>query len=81
MVRSRMTTRTEEQDRIRFASKAAEHFAAHPEHGSFTDGDIEPGCLLALRWGLGNDCVLVLRLHDYEMPVNFQQLIREFEKA
>jgi hypothetical protein len=78
MVVGRMTTRGEDMARIAFASKAAEHFAAHPNHWTYSDGDITPGCLLALRWGLGKDCVLVLKLDENEMPVNFQHLIREF---
>jgi hypothetical protein len=73
---ARMTRVSEELARLQFAEKAAAHFAAHPEHWTFTDGDIVPGCLFAVRWGLGKDCVLVLKLDDYELPVNFQEIIR-----
>ena len=59
-----------------FAEKAAKHFSAHSEHTSFTDGDIEPGCFLAIRWGLGGDCVLVLRLDADHIPTNYMNLIR-----
>ena len=71
---SRMTSIAAETARMDFAKKAAAHFEAHPDHASF--GDIAPGNLLALRWGLGNDCVLVLRLDENEEPVNFQSIIK-----
>lgn len=76
MTISRMTTVSEEAARIEFATEAALHFANHPGHWTYSRADLGPGALLALRWGLGNDCVLVLRVAD-EMPVNFQQIIRE----
>ncbi len=69
-----MTSVAAETARMDFAKKAAEHFASNPKHSSF--GDIEPGAFIALRWGLGDDCVLVLRLHEDEEPVNFQQIIK-----
>lgn len=69
-----MTTRRDEQERLAFAERAARHFAANPDHASF--GDVEPGTFLALRWGMGDDCVLVVRLTD-EPPVNYQGLVRE----
>lgn len=74
----RMTYVSTELEQIEFARKAAEDFALHPKHWSFTDGPIEPGALLALRWGLGDDCVLVLKLDDSFTPANYQQLVREF---
>lgn len=66
----------DEIERQTFALKAAKHFAENPRHMSFSDEepDLAPGSWLALRWGLGNDCVLVLRIGD-EMPVNYGQLI------
>jgi len=64
----------EEQKVLDFGRTAAEHFEKHPKHYSFTTtGEIEPGCLLALRWGLGEDCVLVFRLDEYFDPIIFQQ--------
>lgn len=74
---TRMTSITAESARMEFAEKAAEHFAEHPNHWSF--GEIAPGELLALRWGMGNDCVLVIRQHEDEEPVNFQQIIKVIE--
>lgn len=71
-----MTTVSEEQARIDFAKEAAAHFAEHPNHWSYSKEGLGPGVLLALKWGLGSDCVLVLRVAD-EMPVNFQYIIPE----
>lgn len=61
-----------------FAKKAAKHFAENPKHSSYTDGDITSGCLLALRWGLGDDCVLVLQLDESHVPTNYQNLVRNY---
>jgi hypothetical protein len=60
---------------LAFAEKAAAWFSEHPEHRSYTDGYIEPGCLLALRWGLGNDCVLVMKLDEFFEPTIYTQII------
>jgi hypothetical protein len=60
---------------LAFARKAAANFAQHPEHATF--GNIEPGGLFAVRWGLGNDCVLVLKLDETHTPTNYQQLVKE----
>ena len=65
----------EEMEQIRFAERAARYFALHPECQSFSDADISPGCLLALRWGLGDDCVLVLKLDPHFEPTNYQNII------
>lgn len=65
-----------ERDRQGFAEKAAAYFADHPKIHSFTDGEIEPGCWFALRWGCGDDCVLVFKLDEHETPILYQQLIR-----
>ena len=73
----RMTTRADELEQLAFAEKAAADFKANPKHYSYTDGAIKPGALLALRWGLGEDCVLVLKLDDSHEPTNYQQLARK----
>jgi len=65
----------EEMEQIRFAERAARYFALHPECQSFSDVDISPGCLLALRWWLGDDCVLVLKLDPHFEPTNYQNII------
>ena len=74
---SRMTTLQEETNLIDFAMRAAKLFAEKPECSTFSAcGIIEPGCLLALRWGMGNDCVLVVKLDESNQPVNFQQAVK-----
>ncbi len=66
---------SEELRQLRFAKEAARHFAAHPDISSF--GDIEPGALLALRWGLADDCVVVLRLDRDFIPTNYRRLVKD----
>lgn len=61
---------------IAFARKAAAHFAKHPEHTAYTADDIEPGCLMALRWGLMDDGVLVVKLDAAHVPTIYSELVR-----
>lgn len=61
---------------IVFARKAAAHFGKHPEHTTYTGDDIEPGCFMALRWGLMNDGVLVVKLDENHVPTNYAELVR-----
>ena len=74
----RMTSIADDSEVMAFAGLAAEHFAEHPDHTSY--GDIKEGEFLALRWGLDGDCVLVLKLHEYFEPVNFQNIIQRGDK-
>lgn len=76
---SRMTTIDEERAQVRFAERAAKHFAAHPECSTF--GDLEPGTFLAIRWGLGEDCVLLLKLDDCFQRVNYQNIVGKFKNV
>jgi hypothetical protein len=66
---------SELDEELAFMKKAAEYFAAHPSKSSY--GDIEPDTFLALRWGLGEDCVLVLKLAELwqHTPTNYQNVI------
>ncbi len=73
----RMTFLTNEEETIKFAKMAANDFEKNPQHMSFTLGEIEPGCLFALRYGLGDDCVLVFKLDESFEPVNFQNLVQK----
>lgn len=76
---NRMTTINGELERIAFARKAADSFAKNQKFFTYTDGDIVPGCLFAVRWGLGEDCVLVFRVDPECEVVNFQQAVRNQE--
>lgn len=72
-----MTTLSQERTLADFAEEAGRHFAAHPEHWTYSREELGPGVLLALRWGLGKDCVLVVKTDAEFFPVNFQQAIQE----
>jgi hypothetical protein len=61
---------------LAFAKRAAEKFAAEPKTSSFSDADITRGEFLALRWGLGDDCVLVLKLDEIHTPTIYAQQVR-----
>lgn len=62
-------------DQIAFAKKAAQHFSVNAKSYTYTEDDIEMGCLLAIRWGGNEDCVLVCKLSAYHEPVNYMKLI------
>jgi len=67
-----------EQDEERaFADTAAKHFADSPASYSY-GGEPKAGQWLALRWGGGNDCVVVLKISDDHEPVNYYGLVREY---
>jgi hypothetical protein len=68
---------SEVEEELAFAQRAAEYFAYHPQKTSFSDGDIAPDTFLALRWGLGEDCVLVLKLAEpwQHTPTNYQNIV------
>ena len=71
---------TEETERLEFARLAAKHFEDHPENITFTLNNPDKGAYMAMRWGLGLDCVLVVKLCEYFEPVNYVQFISR-EKA
>jgi hypothetical protein len=68
-------------DELSFAKLAAAEFAADSSMSSFSDGEIERGCLLALRWGLGDDCVLVMKLDEIHTPTIYVQQVRLADAA
>jgi hypothetical protein len=69
----RVTTIEEERERQEFALAAAASFTEHPTHASY--GKLEPGSWLALRWGLHDRAVMVLRLAaDFE-PLVYADLV------
>ena len=75
-----MTYINDEIETQEFAKLAAERFAGNKELYSFTKDKIIPGCLFALRWGLGEDCVVVFKLDENFEPINFQQLVKKYTK-
>ena len=74
-----MTYAEDEQQRIDFAKSAARWFAENPKGHTYTAGEIETGALFAMRYGLGDDCVVVFRISHDTPVVNFQNLIRGVE--
>lgn len=77
---ARMVHLSEELEQIEFAKRAAACFAKDNKLATYSDKEIEPGCFLAIRWGLGDDCVLVLKLDELHMPTNYLQLLRAYQK-
>lgn len=74
----KITYISNEEDNQSFARRAAEHFAENPKHWTYTDGDIVAGCMFAMRYGLGNDCVVIFKIsHDADV-INYQELIRSY---
>ena len=68
-----------EDDEVRdFAKKAAMFFAKYDDYYTFARGGIEAGELLAVRFGLDHDCVVVFRLDKGFEPINYIQLINRY---
>ena len=62
-----MTTIEERAAELDFVRKAAQAFAEDPKMVSY--GDLSPGTLLALHWGLHNRAIKVVRLAEDFTPV------------
>lgn len=68
-----------EDDEVRdFAKMAAMVFAKHRSIYTYTNGGIEAGGLFAVRFGGGDNCVVVFRLDEDFEPINYQQLIDRY---
>ena len=67
-----MTHLDEEKDRLAFVEKVIENFSINTKHCTY--GDLTPGSLFALRYGLGNDCIVIFQISDEE-PRNYQNVI------
>lgn len=67
------------QKKDEFALRAAKHFAENQHHWTYTDGDIEAGCLFAMRFGLDNNGVVVFTISD-DMPTNYMEICKRFSK-
>jgi hypothetical protein len=68
-------------EEIAFTKRAAKRFANNKELYSYTDAEIKPGCFLGLRWGLGGDCVAVLKLDEYHEPKIYAYIVGEYKKG
>lgn len=72
------TTVAETEELLNFVKKAGECFKKSEMH-SYTEDDIKPGCLFGLRWGLGEDCVMVFRLDEGFTPIVYDQVVKKGE--
>ena len=61
-----------------FAKMAAMAFANHKSVHTYTNGGIEAGELFAVRFGGGDNCVVVFRIDEDFEPINYQQLIDQY---
>lgn len=68
----RLSELEEEQS---FAKQSAEDFSGNEKWHVL--GTIAPGEKIALRWGLDNDCVLILQLSEAHTPTIYQNIIKE----
>jgi len=70
----------EETRRRMFAIEAAMAFTRHPTMYSYTRGEIKEGQLLAIKWGMDMDCVLVLTIGDEPTVYEQMMTIEEIEE-
>lgn len=66
---------SELEEDIAFVKEASEHFSKNAHITSF--GVIAPGERFALRWGLGDDCVLVLNLDEHKVSKVYHNTIKK----
>lgn len=66
---------TEETERLDFARLAAKHFEENPLDVTLTKGGPVAGAFMALRWGMGCDCVAVIKIDDCAPIINYCQFI------
>ena len=80
-----MTSLSNEKELIEFVEKASKCFAENPTYSTYTSGEIKDeaykGGYLAIRWGLGEDCVLVVKMEEYQTVRIYQQCIRKEDHA
>ena len=69
----RLTTFEEEKEISDFAKQAARAFKHNSDLEYF--GTLKKGNLFAMRWGIMEDCVLVIKLDSDFEPVNFQNIV------
>ena len=56
----------------KFARQATERFNKEPK--LFTYGDLKPDTYFAMRWGLGDDCVIIFKL-SFEEPIIYTKVL------
>jgi len=71
----------EQEEIIEFVKRAAKRFSKDKKCATYTDGEIEPECYFGVRWGCGDDCVLVLKLDMCFTPTVYGNCIHEEENC
>jgi len=69
----RMLCMAEELKKLRFVTEAKKYMNNNPKTYSY--GDLEPGAYFAVRFGLGDDCLLVFRIDPDCAIDNYQQIL------
>lgn len=68
-----------EQELLAFTERAIACFNENTAIRSFTDsGTLIAGEYLAIRWGLDDDCVVVMRIAEDFTPTLFQHALPQF---
>jgi len=70
---NQMTSVQGERELLDFVESAVERFSKDSTLTTF--GDLEPESYLAIRWGLMDDCVLVVKLDQYFQNRVYQRAI------
>lgn len=66
-------TITEREEQLTFIRRAKTFFETREQGYSY--GDLTPGSYLALRWGLDNDCIKLLKLDESFQIELYEQAI------
>ena len=66
---------------LNFAKEAAKKFKKDSNLATYTTEEPSEGCLFAVRWGMDNDCILVLRLAEFVNPVIYTQIIERSQNG
>lgn len=61
----------EEFEKIALVQAAKEAFDKDPKLATFSIGDVVEGSLFAVRWGLDNDCIMILKIDESTEPEIF----------
>ena len=78
----RHTTIEAELEIHAFVRDAAEAFAKDIRLSSWRRKDfIEDDCYMALRWGIGEDCIVVIKVDSTFSPVLYAQVIEKKEPS
>jgi hypothetical protein len=73
-----MIQMSEQKEEEQLLSKAIEAFKANPNYATFAEGNPATEKLLALRWGIKGESVLLLRV-DYSEPRVYCDVLPEWE--